>query len=101
MALSLEPYDSFAYNFELKKAGNLEEQMSTGKIVQSTGKLVLFTGRNDLMVTLEGVDYTPPATIPDMASGKYKATLSGGVTKIISITVEEGGRTVVDLDELL
>ena len=36
-----------------------------------------------------------------MASGKYKAQLvRGGVSKEIEIIVEEGGRSVVDLDEL-
>jgi hypothetical protein len=37
-----------------------------------------------------------------MASGKYKAQLvRSGVSKEIEIIVEEGGRSVVDLDELL
>jgi len=36
-----------------------------------------------------------------MASGKYKVQLvRGWVSKEIEIIVEEGGRSVVDLDEL-
>jgi len=46
--------------------------------------------------------YASPGTNPGMASGKYKAQLvRGGVSKEIEIIVEEGGRSVVDLDELL
>lgn len=100
--INIEPYDSISYNLELREAGNLEEEIGSGKIIQSTGELVLYTGRNDLKVTILGKKYIPPATLPDMASGKYKATLEeNGTVRMIEIIVKEGGRSIVDLDALI
>lgn len=97
--VKIELYDSVVYTFELVKSGNFKEQIGTGKIIQSTGKLILFTGRNDLTVLIDGIKYTPPTTIPQMASGRYTAVLlSDGISKRIEFVVKEGGKTIVDLD---
>lgn len=101
LSVRIEDNDAFAYHFDLKESGNLSEQMGEGKIVQSTGELVVVTERNDFSVQIDGLTRTPPFKLPNISSGMHKMKITGprGV-KIVTVTVNEDQKALVDLDEL-
>ena len=92
--------DAFAYHFELLPAGNLMEQVGSGRIVQSTGELVVLSQRNDLEVFIDGVRHVPPFKLPNIASGRYRLTVRGpGVDALVETTVEADAKTTLNLDK--
>jgi len=100
--INMDAFETYAYKFELQKGGNTNEQMAHGKISQSTGTLVLFTDRNDVKVSIDGIVYQAPFTINGFASGQYKARITTPTkTKTITITVKENEKTLILLDEYL
>lgn len=100
--INMSAFETYAYNFELKKGGNINEQMGHGKISQSTGILVLFTDRDDVKVSIDGIVYQAPFTVNGFASGQYKARIMTPTkTKTITITVKENEKTLILLDKYL
>lgn len=99
--LNLDKDEAFAYEFILKTAGNFDEQVGKGKIVQKTGKLTLLSVRNDISVFIEGVERVPPVTLPNMAQGSYKIKIvAPEQTKYFEIVVGANKNNVVNIDEL-
>mgnify|MGYP006946288745 CR=1 FL=1 len=100
--IQLEENDVLAHSFILEKSGNMYEDVSSGKIVQSIGKLVVITSRNDLECEINGARFTPPFSVPEMATGRYELRVNGAnIERILNITVKERVDNVYDLDDLL
>lgn len=93
--------EAFAHEFILKTAGNMDEQVSKGKIVQKIGKLTLLSERNDISVFIDGAERVPPITLPNMAQGKYKIKIvAPEKTKYLDIVVGANKNNVINIDDI-